>query len=403
MAEPCPREAQEQAEVEYLHEFAAKSTDRPASDRLYPQEPDEFRTEFERDYTRIIHSRAFRRLRHKTQVFISPENDHICTRLEHSLHVASVARTISKALGLNGKLVAAIAVGHDLGHAPFGHKGEKKLCQLLDEEKKLRELGDDDDPAFAHEIHSLRVVDSLESPYIETDGHPGLNLTFAVRDGIACHSGEGFEQELKPNRDREPEDLAQLTKPGAFPATLEGCVVRMADKVAYLGRDLEDAVAMELVKRSHIPKEVREHLGDTNRVIIASLVGDIVAESQDLKAIRISPEVCAAMQTFNEFSRERIYEHEKVVSYFKQIDRAMKVMYKELRDLIKAAGSQPNGILFPDRDEECIKVLEQFLLKDVAKWRSVAPAQLAIDFIAGMTDSYFIRSFQEMFLPHSTV
>ncbi len=391
MAKPCSRELQEQAEANYLHELATKSTDRPESERKYPQDPDEFRTEFERDYTRIIHSRAFRRLRHKTQVFISPRNDHICTRLEHSLHVASVARTISKALGLNGKLVAAIAVGHDLGHAPFGHEGEKNL----------RELAQHDDLAFAHELHSLRVVDCLESPY--GNEHPGLNLTLAVRDGIACHSGETFERELKPDSDRRPEDLAQLTEIGALPATLEGCVVRMADKVAYLGRDLEDAVAMGLVKRDDIPEEVWARLGKTNGDIIASLVRDIVEKSQDRKAIRISPEVCAAMKTFSKFSTEHIYKHKKVVSYFKQVDRAMKFMYDEFRDLIKAAGSRRNGTLFPDRDEECIEELERFLLDDVADWRSVAPAQLAIDFIAGMTDSYFIRSFQELFLPHSTV
>ena len=130
---------------------------------------------------------------------------------------------------------------------------------------------------------------------------------------------------------------------------------------------------------------------------------DIVEKSQDRKAIRISPEVCAAMKTFSKFSTEHIYKHKKVVSYFKQVDRAMKFMYDEFRDLIKAAGSRRNGTLFPDRDEECIEELERFLLDDVADWRSVAPAQLAIDFIAGLTDSYFIRSFQELFLPHSTV
>ncbi len=391
VAKPCSRELREQAEFNYLHEFAAKSPDRPASGRKYPQEPDEFRTEFERDYTRIIHSRAFRRLRHKTQVFISPRNDHICTRLEHSLHVASVARTISKALELNGKLVAAMAVGHDLGHAPFGHEGEKNL----------HKLAQDDGLAFAHELHSLRVVDCLESPY--GDKHPGLNLTFAVRDGIACHSGETFEQELKPDRDRKPEDLDQLTEIGALPATLEGCVVRMADKVAYLGRDFEDAVATKLVKRDDIPKEVRQRLGDTNGAIIASLVRDIVEKSEDHKAIRVSPEVCAAMKTFSEFSNEHIYKHKKVGSYFKQIDRAMEFMYHEFRGLIERAVRRPNGNLFPDREEKCIEELERFLRHDVADWRSVAPAQLAIDFIAGMTDSYFINSFQELFLPRSTV
>jgi len=190
----CPREQAEALEPHFLNKFATKSTDLPAASREYEQKPDKFRTEFDRDYTRILHSRAFRRLRHKTQVFIDPLNDHICTRLEHSLLVASVSRTISKALGLNNELVAAIAVGHDLGHAPFGHEGERCLG-ILAKDNGLR---------FEHEPHSLRVVDRLERMYKE---HPGLNLTFAVRDGIACHCGEKIDQRLSPDRKKQSVNL----------------------------------------------------------------------------------------------------------------------------------------------------------------------------------------------------
>ncbi|KKK85961.1 hypothetical protein LCGC14_2768020, partial [marine sediment metagenome] len=239
------RERLEASEIErYRDTLATLSTDARCIQRQHPFQPDDFRLAYHHDFTRIVHSRPFRRLRHKTQVFISPSNDHICTRLEHSLYVASVAETIARALRLNEDLVRAIALGHDLGHAPFGHKGEKVLNDCA------KEFGSE----FSHELHSLRVVEHLESPYLE-QGHPGLNLTFAVRDGIACHYGEGFERELAPDRLKKPKDLANMKRGEALPATLEGCVVRWADKVAYLGRDLEDAVQLGLFGWEDMPKE----------------------------------------------------------------------------------------------------------------------------------------------------
>jgi dGTPase len=179
-----PRAMYEVRERDLLGGKATSSSDPQYTQREHtPYEPDDIRSEFRRDYTRIVHSRAFRRLRHKTQVFISPKNDHICSRMEHSLHVASVSQTIARALQLNEDLVEAIAVGHDLGHAPFGHIGERSLDRVA----KKHHLD------FSHERHSLRVVDLLESPY---DKHPGLNLTFAVRDGIVCHFGEGRGEQV---------------------------------------------------------------------------------------------------------------------------------------------------------------------------------------------------------------
>jgi dGTPase len=387
-----PRRISEEAEPKYLVPDAAKSTDAALIQRAHqPYKKCRFRTEYERDYTRIVHSRAFRRLRHKTQVFIHPSNDHVCTRLEHSLHVASVARTISKALGLNNDLVAAIAIGHDLGHAPFGHHGETCLAKIV----KTYRLD------FKHEIHSLRIVDHLDSPYRK---HPGLNLTFAVRDGIASHWGEGFEPELVPNRKKRPQDLMRAQR-GALPATLEGCVVRMADKVAYLGRDLEDAIdAGGIVRRNDLPPLVKRYLGRTNGQIIGSLIGDIYDNSKGKGSIKVSTEVADALNEFNEFNKSRIYAHQYVKRYFGHIDACMKLMFDRVKKLIEQA--QQDGDLrglTADTEQKCPLVLAAFLKEDVWEWQKEKPARLALDFVAGMTDPFFISCFEEQFLPRSTV
>ena len=400
MAESCPRKAWEEQERRFLSKHATMSADGRATAREHPYEPDHFRTEFERDYTRIIHSRPFRRLRDKTQVFISPQNDHICTRLEHSLHVASVSKTIARALGLNTDLVSAIAVGHDLGHAPFGHKGQK----CLDAMAKDQGL-----EGFSHELHSLRVVDELESPYRRL-GFPGLNLTFAVRDGIACHCGERFEPKLVPDRSKQPEELRHALTEHPSPATLEACVVRWADKVAYLGRDLEDAYTVRVVCRGDIPPADRDELGTTNREIIARLVGDICRHSLDRDMITVSPEVHAALNALYSFSDERIYKAPRVQRHFEQIDSAMRFMFDRLMEMIKEARSREDGKLFPDSQRfagksgaSCVDVLSKFLEDDMPTWRETQPARLVLDFIAGMTDSFFISSFEELFLPRSAV
>jgi dGTPase len=390
----CPRKQAEELELKFLKKFATKSTDLPAASREYSQKPDEFRTQFDRDYTRILHSRAFRRLRHKTQVFIDPLNDHICTRLEHSLLVASVSRTISKALGLNNELVAAISVGHDLGHAPFGHEGERCLGKLA-KENGLR---------FEHEPHSLRVIDRLERMYKE---HPGLNLTFAVRDGIACHCGEEIDQRLSPDRKKQPASLNNPTV-AMQPATLEGCVVRFADVVAYLGRDLEDAMmaGVRIVKKGQIPPVVKRVLGVDNRSIMGALIGDIAANSNG-DCIAMSDRKMKALLALKDFNNEAIYKSPKVKERFRQIHKAMGFMFDEIVMLI--ADAQKNGVddkgLFAGRrdKENWVEVLYLFLTEDIQEWRREKPAQLTVDFIAGMTDAFFIRAFQEMFLPYGTV
>ena len=384
----CLREDIEQFENDYLSEQATQSSNDRYAHRVHPLEKCEFRTEFQRDYTRIIHCRAFRRMRHKTQVFVSPENDHLCTRLEHELHVASVASTIAQAFRLNVDLVRAMAVGHDLGHAPFGHMGERTLHKIAQEHGLF----------FRHELHSLRVVDYLESPYEE---HHGLNLTFAVRDGIACHHGERFEPALKPERDK-PVDALQTMDRGALPATLEGCVVRWADKIAYLGRDLEDAQALGMIETKDIPESVRETLGVSNREIIGSLVRELVHNGVADDSLRVSEDIHSALNELFGFNLDRIYNAIEARSPFTQVDRAMRVLFELLLDRLGGAKGDLDAIRQPE-DGPCMGVLRDFLNEDVRDWQRENGARLVIDFVAGMTDPFFCRALTEMLLPRSMV
>ena len=225
----------------------------------------EIRGDYFRDQTAIIHSMAFRRLKHKTQVFFAPENDHVCTRIEHVMHVATIAKSICKGLNKNGwqldiEAAFAIGLGHDLGHAPFGHEGEFILSQKLGNRK------------FMHELNSYRVVE-----YLSNNGK-GLNLTYMVKDGIICHNGEKFEQYLKP--DDKPKNLDKITNRQVIPSSYEGCVVRFSDKTAYLGRDIEDAITAGFIKRTDIPKDIQKKLGSTNSDIIDGFVRDFINNSK---------------------------------------------------------------------------------------------------------------------------
>ncbi|GAI25740.1 unnamed protein product, partial [marine sediment metagenome] len=211
----------------------------PLSEAVYSERvssrTEDLRGPYFRDQTAIIHSLPFRRLKHKAQVFFSPNNDHVCTRIEHALHVATIAATVAKGLDLNEDMAYAIGLAHDLGQAPFGHAGESVL-----NEKTGR---------FIHEIHGLRIVDKL--------GNRGrsLNLTYGVRDGIICHCGEALDQEIRPRQ--EEIDLATITDRSFFPSSYEGCVARMADRIAYLGRDLEDAIYGGFIEVKKMPGVIR--------------------------------------------------------------------------------------------------------------------------------------------------
>lgn len=267
----------------------------------------DLRTDFERDYTRIIHSTAYRRLKHKTQVFFSPENDHVCTRIEHVTHVDSISYTIAKYLGLNTELTKAIATGHDLGHSPFGHKGER-ILSLISE----REFGE----RFWHEKNGLNLVDNLELLEDRQGFKQNMNLTYAVRDGIISHCGEVDQNAIKP-RD-EFIDLNDYEKPNQFaPYTWEGCVVKIADKISYIGRDIEDAIRLGILDDSldelYDILELNRTEKINNTALINRLVSDLVLNSSVQKGLCFSNEAVQMMDKIKAFNYKNIYTADRLM------------------------------------------------------------------------------------------
>jgi dGTPase len=312
----------------------------PPATRSYPAhrlrpEPDcGLRTPFQRDRDRIVHSKAFRRLKHKTQVFVLPTGDHYRTRLTHTLEVTQVSRTVARALRLNEDLVETIGLGHDLGHPPFGHIGEDALDRCLAER-----FGE----SFRHNEHSLRVVDELER-----DGH-GLNLTLPVRDGILCHSG------------RAPE-----------PATLEGKIVRVVDRVAYINHDIDDALRAGVIAPNDLPGRAIEILGDTGPRRIDALVHDLVERSEEAGDIVQGEVVGGAMSELRAFMFERVYLGPEATREHAKIDRVVRTLFDHYC-------AHPEEI--PD---------------------SIPPGELprrVTDYLAGMTDRFCIRAFEVLSVP----
>lgn len=298
---------------------------------LYPRNND-IRNDFERDYTRIIHSNAYRRLKHKTQVFFSPENDHICTRIEHVTHVESISYTIAKYLGLNTELTKAISVAHDLGHSPFGHEGEHILSEI-----SKRDLG----YPFWHEKNGLEFVDNIE--LLENDNKylQNLDLTYAVRDGIISHCGEIDENCLKPRT--EYINLHDYTYPNQYaPYTWEGCVVKISDKISYIFRDIEDAITLDILDE-HID-EIFSLLNITaeneqinNTIIINNLIRDLCENSSPEKGLCFSNESLALLNKIKEFNYKNIYSCKRI----KPSTRYFNLIINEIYDLLK---STYNGI-----------------------------------------------------------
>ena len=302
---------------------------------LYSRNND-LRSEFERDYTRIIHSTAYRRLKHKTQVYFSPENDHICTRIEHVTHVESISYTIAKNLGLNTELTKAIATAHDIGHSPFGHEGEKILSKI-----SLRDIG----KTFWHEKNGLEFVDKIEILEDNKKNFQNFNLTYAVRDGIISHCGEIDENALKPRK--EYIDLKNYTKPNEYdPYTWEACVVKIADKISYLGRDIEDAITMGILDE-HLDKlyKVLNSKNDeviNNTVIINDLVYNLCVNSSPEKGLCFSDEMFNKINEIKNFNYKYIYLSEKLrpcVEYYNivinQIYDTIKASYKNKEKMIE--------------------------------------------------------------------
>lgn len=375
-------------EEEKLSPFAGKSSE--SRGRMYPLKRDPFRLEFARDETRVLHSPPFRRLKHKTQVFLSPNNDHICTRMEHVLHVSSIASVIGRCLNLNIDLINAIAKAHDLGHPPFGHAGERKLNELL--------LEQDVPNGFAHEIHGLRVVDKL------TNYGAGLNLTYEVRDGIVTHCGEKFEREVNPDRTRDLSALEEITDHHAYPATLEGCLVRMVDRIAYLGRDMEDGMKAGFIRKSEIPREVVRGLGTDNGKIIGRFVNDTIAHSIQRDGIAMSAEVFELMNVLKTFNYDRIYTHPEVVRKARKSDKVLELLYHELCRVLEGSGRGTETSMVQNlvREAPSMQVFFRFIknsnyTEDTPAWRIVT------DYIAGMTDLFAQRTYVELFLPTPVV
>ena len=275
------REQAEQREYQFLSPYAAHSADSMGRDREEKQ--DDIRTVFQRDRDRIIHSKSFRRLKHKTQVFIAPIGDHYRTRLTHTLEVSQLSRTVSRALRLNDDLTEAIALGHDLGHTPFGHAGERALMAIYP-------------GGFEHNAQSLRTIDRLEK-----DGR-GLTLSWEVRDGIRWHTGK------------------------QWPETLEGRIVRFSDRIAYVNHDTDDAVRAGLLQESDLPNEVREILGGHYSRRIDTVVRDIIRSSGE--DIRMSPPVEHAMTTFRDFMFERVYRNPVAKSEERKVEGMLRALYE---------------------------------------------------------------------------
>ena len=287
---------------------------------------EDIRTVFDRDYTRIIHCNAYRRLKHKTQVFFSPESDHICTRSEHVSHVESISYTIASYLGLNTELTRAISVAHDIGHSPFGHAGERILSAI-----SQRDLG----CTFWHEKNGLDFVDSIELLENKERFKDNLNLTYAVRDGIISHCGEIDENSLKPRK--EFIDLSTYVKPNQYsPYTWEGCVVKISDKISYIGRDIEDAISLGIIDEHLDELHTLLHYDSpekkiNNTIIINYLVCDLARNSSPDKGLCFSEEAFDLLNKIKEFNYRNIYFSDRIQPSIKYFELVLNEIYDTLK------------------------------------------------------------------------
>lgn len=339
---PTIREGLEQRERETLAPQAARSAE--SRGRLRPEPEDDVRPAYQHDRDRIIHSKAFRRLKHKTQVFFAPAGDHYRTRLTHTLEVSQIARTIAKVLRLHEELTEAIALGHDLGHTPFGHTGERVLDSLMP-------------GGFRHYEQSLRVVDVLEN-----DGR-GLNLTFEVRDGIGRHS---------KGKKGSPVGMDESQRA----ATLEGQIMRVADLIAYVNHDIDDAIRAGMLKESDLPRDAVATLGAGSSARIARMVKDVVTETQNagLAEIRMSDPVLDATLAMRSFLFDAVYENSEATAEFRKATGILGGLWEKVRE-------RPDEFL--DR-----RIIEADGL-DIA----------TRDFLAGMTDRFAIALYERLFIP----
>jgi len=374
------------------------------ADELYRQDGD-MRSPFLRDYTRIIHSSAYRRLRNKTQVFFSPQSDHICTRIEHVNHVESISYTIAKYLGLNTELTRAISVAHDLGHPPFGHKGEKFLSKLSHEH-----IGED----FWHEKNGLWAVDSIELLEDYNKCRRNLDLTYAVRDGIISHCGEVSEDGIKP-RD-EAIDLNDFEFPSQYaPFTYEACVVKISDKISYIGRDMEDAMHLGILEPwliVELQENLSEVLGEkiNNTVLINRFISNICENSSPERGIALSHELKEAMDVMNVFNLKNIYRCERVEYSDKFFDLVLGQIFsllsgafkgwETLSELGKIGRYYPVMIarftewLISYTDMKNTEVYHNRTVFDLSNEKEYKKA--IITYMSGMTDKFAIDTYNEI-------
>ncbi len=372
------RKRLDEAEKERLSKWAC-----PSLAAIREKEEEEItsghRQYFSIDVDRILHSRAYSRYIDKTQVFYLIKNDHITHRVLHVQLVSKIARTIGRLLRLNEDLIEAISLGHDIGHAPFGHDGESILSEIC------LSYG------IGHFVHSVQSVRFLQR--IERKGK-GWNLTLQVLDGILCHDGERYTRRIEPRwkKDfkeiwKEAEEKTRNPQIELIPMTLEGCVVRMADIISYIGRDIEDAIRLGLIKREEIPKECRKVLGDTNGKIVYTLVEDLVANSIDRPYICFSKEVGEALERLKRFNEERIYTNPKIKAQYPKIKLMFELLFETYMNDLEKGNEQSD-------------IFKGFLdgMSDEYK-RSTSYPEIVRDFISGMTDEYFLNQCRKRIMP----
>lgn len=363
-----------------LSNFATKNKDGIRREQNFAED---IRTKFSRDADRIIHSKAYSRYIDKTQVFFLVDNDHITHRVLHVQLVSKIARTIGRSLRLNEDLIEAIAIGHDIGHPPFGHLGEEILSNLCEENNIGR---------FLHNVEGVRFLDDIER----------CNLTLQVLDGILCHNGEIFERCLKPNRNKDwkffDNEIREILKgrKDYVPMTLEGCVVRMADVIAYLGRDIQDAIEVGLINRDDlnlISEECKERFGiknaDINANIVNTLIIDIIENSFGKDEISYSKEIYDCLKECKKFNYEKIYNNPKRLKERDKIEEMYRTLFEKfLYDL----EHENKGSKIYEFVNEIKKINKAYI-------ENSFNAEIVRDYIAGMTDRYFEDIFKEIVLP----
>ncbi|ABQ24459.1 metal-dependent phosphohydrolase, HD sub domain [Geotalea uraniireducens Rf4] len=371
----------------YTSEYAALSAN--SKGRVKALEPDSYRTEYQRDIHRIIYCQSFRRLRHKTQVFFMPNNDHICTRMEHVLHVSSASRTVARHLRLNEDLVEAIGLGHDLGHAPFGHHGE----HVLNDISKQAGLNQ----SFQHEMHGLRVIDKLAE--LDREPSAGLNLTYEVRDGIVSHCGEDFKSNtLKPFEGDKNLSKIVDKKTCGMPLTYEGCIVRIVDRIAYAGRDVEDAIVAGLIDDKAIPKDIVKALGRNNGEIIGTLLVDLIEYSKKNEGeIGLSKEKHEPLQALIHWNYENIYTCARTDKYKKQATLALQELFFRLVSDLERTDRLTAGV--KELPEATIYDVLATFIEKVGYTPEDKNELIVLDFISGMTDNYVLKCLDEVFVP----